>query len=174
MVFTICQRSKRFLTGHRTLSFKLILNTLHWLMLNNVSQVVVTSSQNCPVGSILFQFVLMAWRIEINLYKAQRFSRIFVTCMHTARVAVRYGWPIPDLATLVLVSGESFDPDHALLCPHAWFTIGRHDHLRNLFAEMLKKVCSEVAIELNPRSFPSQERPSIWNPPSKARGLGQT
>ena len=61
-------------------------------------------------------------------------------------MALRYGWPIPDLATKC-VCGESFDPDHALLCPHAGFTIGRHDHLRNLFAKMLTKVCSEVAIE---------------------------
>ena len=59
---------------------------------------------------------------------------------------LRYGWPIPDLATKC-VCGESFDANHALLCAHAGFTIGRHDHLRNLFAKKLKKVCGDVAIE---------------------------
>ena len=57
-----------------------------------------------------------------------------------------YDWEVPD-APSVCVCGDIFIVDHAMICKRGGFIIQRHNELRNLEAELLRTVCSEVVIE---------------------------
>ena len=59
---------------------------------------------------------------------------------------LRYDWPIPDCPT-TCVCGEAFTVDHAMICKRGGFIIQRHNELRDLEAELLDLVCTDVQIE---------------------------
>ena len=61
-------------------------------------------------------------------------------------IRLRYDWSIPDCPS-VCVCGTSFSIDHAMVCKRGGFVIQRHNELRDLEAELLDMVCSDVEVE---------------------------
>ena len=61
-------------------------------------------------------------------------------------IRLRYGWPIPNLPT-VCACGSKFDLQHCMSCKKGGFITLRHNSIRDLTANMLKEVCSDVKIE---------------------------
>ena len=59
---------------------------------------------------------------------------------------LRYNWPLSDIPSKC-VCGEEYSVEHAMICKRGGFIIQRHDELRNLEAELLSSVCSDVQIE---------------------------
>ena len=61
-------------------------------------------------------------------------------------VKLRYDWPFDDIPS-VCVCGETFTVDHAMICKRGGFVIQRHNELRDLEADLLNMVCSDVEVE---------------------------
>ncbi|CAB4008847.1 Hypothetical predicted protein, partial [Paramuricea clavata] len=61
-------------------------------------------------------------------------------------VKLRYDWPIDDIPS-ICVCGNTFTVDHAMICKRGGFVIMRHNELRDLEAELLNIVCSDVQVE---------------------------
>ena len=61
-------------------------------------------------------------------------------------VKLRYDWPIDDIP-YICVCGDTFTVDHAMICKRGGFVIMRHNELRDLEAELLNIVCSDVQVE---------------------------
>ena len=59
---------------------------------------------------------------------------------------LRYGWNLLNTPSHC-VCGVDFSADHAMICRHGGLTFVRHNELRDITAELLSKVCSNVAIE---------------------------
>ena len=60
-------------------------------------------------------------------------------------VKLRYGWPLSRLPTQC-ICGAQYDV-HALSCKEGGFITPRHNHIRNLTAELLSQVTKDVKIE---------------------------
>ena len=61
-------------------------------------------------------------------------------------IKLRYDWQIDDSPSMC-VCGEVFTVDHTMVCKQGRFVIQRHNELRDLEAELLRTVCSDVEIE---------------------------
>ena len=61
-------------------------------------------------------------------------------------VKLHYDWPIPECPS-ICVCDANFSVDHAMVCKHGGFVIQRHNKIRDLEAELLEMVCSDVQIE---------------------------
>ena len=61
-------------------------------------------------------------------------------------IKLRYEWPIDEIIS-ICVCGEVFTVDHTMICKRGGFIIQRHNELKDLEEELLRTVCSEVAIE---------------------------
>ena len=61
-------------------------------------------------------------------------------------VKLRYDWPIDDIPS-TCACGEVFTVDHSMICKLGGFVIQRHNELRDLEAELLSTVCSDVETE---------------------------
>ena len=61
-------------------------------------------------------------------------------------VKLRYDWPIPECPSICMC-GANFSVDHAMVCKRGGFVIQRHNEIRDLEAELLEMVCSDVQIE---------------------------
>ena len=61
-------------------------------------------------------------------------------------VKLRYDWPIDDIPS-TCACGEVFTVDHSMICKLGGFIIQRHNELRDLEAELLSTVCSDVETE---------------------------
>jgi len=61
-------------------------------------------------------------------------------------INVRYGWPLTRLPSKC-ACGSIFTIEHALSCKKGGFVIQRHNEVRDLTANLLNVVCSDVAIE---------------------------
>ena len=61
-------------------------------------------------------------------------------------IKLRYDWPIDDIPRTCVCS-EAFSVDHAMICKRGGFVIQRHNELRNIEAELLNMVCSDVQTE---------------------------
>ena len=59
---------------------------------------------------------------------------------------MRYGWQIERLPTNC-ECGAPFDIEHALNCKKGGFVSLRHNHLRNITANLLDEICKDVKIE---------------------------
>ena len=59
-------------------------------------------------------------------------------------VKLRYDWPFEDIPA---VCGEKFTVDHVMICKRGGFVIQRHNELRELEADLLSMVCSDVEVE---------------------------
>ena len=59
---------------------------------------------------------------------------------------LRYGWTLLNTPGHC-VCGAVFTADHAMICRHGGLMFMRHNELRDITAELLTKVCSDVAIE---------------------------
>ena len=61
-------------------------------------------------------------------------------------VKLRYDWEIADLPAMCTCE-DLFTVDHAMVCRHGGLIIQRHDEIRDLKAEMLRMVCTDVETE---------------------------
>ncbi|XP_068704061.1 uncharacterized protein [Montipora foliosa] len=61
-------------------------------------------------------------------------------------VKLRYDWPFDDIPS-ICACGENFTVDHAMICKRGGFVIQRHNELRDLEADLLSMVCSDVEVE---------------------------
>ena len=61
-------------------------------------------------------------------------------------IKLRYDWEIADLPAMC-TCGDLFTVDHAMVCRHGGLIIQRHNEIRDLEAEMLRMVCTDVEIE---------------------------
>ena len=61
-------------------------------------------------------------------------------------IKLRYDWEIDDLPALC-TCGDLFTVDHAMVCRHGGLIIQRHNEIRDLEAEMLRMVSTDVKIE---------------------------
>ena len=61
-------------------------------------------------------------------------------------VKLRYDWPVEDIP-FTCACGEAFTVDHSMICKLGGFITQRHNELRDLEAEFLSMVCSDVEIE---------------------------
>ena len=83
-------------------------------------------------------------------------------------VKLRYDWEIDDKPT-VCVCGDAFTIDHAMICWRGGFIIQRHNELRDLEADLLKMVCSDVEIEPVLQELTGERLPSGANTTPDAR-----
>ena len=63
------------------------------------------------------------------------------------RSVLRYGWEIKNLPS-TCACGAHFNPSHALQCPTGGFTITSHNDVRDLLAESLREVSTNVGQKL--------------------------
>ena len=61
-------------------------------------------------------------------------------------VKLRYGWPLLRLP-IQCICGAQYDVQHALSCKKGGFITVRHNHIRNITAELLSQVTKDVKIE---------------------------
>ena len=61
-------------------------------------------------------------------------------------IKLRYDWPVDDIPS-TCVCGDLFAVDHAMICKRGGFVTQRHNELRDLEADLLTMVCSDVEIE---------------------------
>ena len=59
---------------------------------------------------------------------------------------LRNNWAFSDIPSKCVL-GEEYSVEHAMICKRGGFIVQRHDELRNLEAELLSSVCSDVEIE---------------------------
>ena len=59
---------------------------------------------------------------------------------------LRYDWPMEDIP-FTCACGEAFTVDHSMIYKLGGFITQRHNELRDLKAEFLSMVCSDVEIE---------------------------
>ena len=75
-------------------------------------------------------------------------------------VCLRYGWQMK-YTPQTCHCGQGFEMDHVLSCRTGGFLLLRHNQLRDVIAELLREVCSDVSVE--PRLQPLEGE---WLPPS--------
>ena len=61
-------------------------------------------------------------------------------------IKLRYDWPVDDIPS-TCVCGDAFTVDHAMICKRGGLVTQRHNELRDLEAELLNMVCTDVEIE---------------------------
>ena len=61
-------------------------------------------------------------------------------------ICLRYGWKVPNTPSYCQC-GKKNDVDHALSCPKGGYVIMRHNHIRDLEAELMREVCRDVKVE---------------------------
>ena len=61
-------------------------------------------------------------------------------------IKLRYDWPV-DAFPSTCICGDIFTVDHAMICKRGGFITQRHNELRDLEADLLSMVCSDVEIE---------------------------
>lgn len=61
-------------------------------------------------------------------------------------IKLRYDWEIADLPAMC-TCGDFLTVDHAMVCRHGGLIIQRHNEIRDLEAEMLRMVCTDVETE---------------------------
>ena len=59
---------------------------------------------------------------------------------------LRYDWPVEDIPS-TCACGETFTVDQSMICKLGGFITQRHNELRDLEAEFLSMVCSDVEIK---------------------------
>ena len=87
-------------------------------------------------GSSAWLAVLPLQDLEFNLNKRE----------FRDAVKLRYDWPVEDFPS-TCACGEAFTVDHSMICKLGGFITQRHNELRDLEAEFLSMVCSDVEIE---------------------------
>ena len=81
---------------------------------------------------------------------------------------LRYNWPLDDMPSKC-VCGEAFSVEHAMVCRRGGFIIQRHDELRNLEADLLSSVCSDVEVEPVLQDITNEELRKAANKAENAR-----
>ena len=61
-------------------------------------------------------------------------------------ICLRYGWRVPNTPSHCQC-GKKNDLDHTLSCAKGGYVIMRHNHIRDLEAELMREVCTDVKIE---------------------------
>ena len=79
-------------------------------------------------------------------------------------LCLRYGWPLSDLPSKC-ECGLSFNVDHVMICQKGGFPTLRHNEIRNITADLLREVSTDVTIEpvlrpLDGEQFAHRTKPS--------------
>ena len=61
-------------------------------------------------------------------------------------LCLRFNWPLKDVP-FHCVCGETFSGEHCLSCPSGGFSAIRHNEVRDITAEILTEICSNVEVE---------------------------
>ena len=61
-------------------------------------------------------------------------------------VKIRYGWPLSRLPNMCSC-GAKYDLQHSLSCKKGGFVTSRHNHLRNITANLIDEVCHDVRVQ---------------------------
>ena len=61
-------------------------------------------------------------------------------------ICLRYGWRVPHTASHC-ACGKKNDIDHALSCQKGGYSMMRHNRIRDVEAELMREVCTDVRIE---------------------------
>ena len=74
-------------------------------------------------------------------------------CEFRDAICLRYGLSLKGVSSKCSC-GSTFNVDHAMICPKGGFPTIRHNEVRDITADLISEVCSDVAIEprLNPLS----------------------
>ena len=59
---------------------------------------------------------------------------------------MRYGLPLKEVPSHC-PCGSTFGIDHALIYPKGGFPTSRHNEVRDITADLLSEICSDVAVE---------------------------
>ena len=73
-------------------------------------------------------------------------------------LAIRYGWSLAGLATSC-VCGSPMTTDHAFVCPCGGYPSARHNDVRDLIADVLKEVSTDVETEPTLLPFDGENLP---------------
>ena len=87
-------------------------------------------------------------------------------------IKLRYGWELNDIPR-VCVYGDLFDADHALICMRGGNIIQRHNEIRDLEAEILQAVCTDIKVEPVLQEVTGEVLPRGVNKAPDARLLGE-
>ena len=68
---------------------------------------------------------------------------------------MRYGLPLKEVPSHC-PCGSTFGIDHALIYPKGGFPTSRHNEVRDITADLLSEICSDVAVE--PHFYPFLEK----------------
>ena len=69
------------------------------------------------------------------------------------------------------VCGDLFDADHGMICMRGGYTIQRHNEIRDLDAEILRAVCTDVEMEPVLREVTGEVLPKGANKAPDAQGF---
>ena len=83
-------------------------------------------------------------------------------------IKLRYGWEFNDIPT-VCVCGDLFEADHALICMRGGYIMQRHNEFRDLEAEILQAVCTDVEVKAVLQEVTGEVLPRCANNASDAR-----
>ena len=83
-------------------------------------------------------------------------------------VRIRYGWALENVPSNC-VCGAPFTTDHAMTCSTGGFPTLRHNEVRDLTANLLDEVCSDVAIEPSLQPLSGETLPRSTNREDGAR-----
>ena len=86
-------------------------------------------------------------------------------------IKLRYGWEFNDVPT-VCVRRDLFDADHATICMifmHGGYIIQRQNEIRDLEAEIMQAVCTDVEMEPVPQEVTGLVLPRGANKAPDAR-----
>ena len=61
-------------------------------------------------------------------------------------IRLRYGWDLDGVPT-TCICGHAFTSDHALSCPTGGYPSIRHNHVRDVLANLMREVCTDVSTE---------------------------
>ena len=83
-------------------------------------------------------------------------------------LALRYDWPMRFQAD-TCICGAKFDPDHKMVCRQGGFLTMRHNELRDLTADLMRRVCAAVKIEPELQPVTGEHLPRSTNKEDGAR-----
>ena len=97
-------------------------------------------------GSVDTSLVVTQFKYQLLYYYYYNIIIIVIIIIIIIIIILRYDWEIADLPAMC-TCGDLFTVDHAMVCRHGGLIIQRHNEIRDLEAEMLRMVCTDVETE---------------------------
>ena len=120
--------------------------TLHQCLLWLLSQDLSVLAYPTRLRFCLFLLLFGVHAHTISLIRLYLLLLLLLLLLFRDAIKLRYDWEIADLPAMC-TCGDLFTVDHAMVCRHGGLIIQRHNEIRDLEAEMLRMVCTDVEIE---------------------------